>query len=298
VARLHAAPADNAGPDRLGFWHRNGREIVEVHTCPILAPPLNRALEACARGLFVDLQQPLEARLVLGDRGPALVVSSDHPLPTVFYQRANALVPEQLLGVAFSVQGIPSQGFGRIEVRATGVDGQPFFTQAESFVQANPSVNRRIADTVTAWLQARRFNTALELFSGSGNLTVALARVVERYTASELDLDACRAAEKNLSSRGMDGVTVEPGDALAVYRALGEKTELIVLDPPRSGHRRLARAIAAGAHRAVLYVSCQPSTLARDLAELEATGYKLTEAAGFDMFPQTAHMEAAVLMER
>ena len=71
-----------------------------------------------------------------------------------------------------------------------------------------------------------------------------------------------------------------------------------MLDPPRRGHLELARKIALGNHRTILYVSCNPATLARDIDPLKAAGYQLKEAAGFDMFPQTPHMEAAVLLAR
>ena len=64
------------------------------------------------------------------------------------------------------------------------------------------------------------------------------------------------------------------------------------------GHRPLAEAMAEGDHQSIIYVSCNPATLARDLAVLLPKGYNLVEAAGFDMFPQTAHMETAVLLER
>jgi 23S rRNA (uracil1939-C5)-methyltransferase len=91
---------------------------------------------------------------------------------------------------------------------------------------------------------------------------------------------------------------VHRGEALELYRRHGSGRSAIVLDPPRTGHRELAAAIGRGDHRAVVYVSCDPATLSRDLGELAAGGYRPARARAFDMFPQTSHVEAAVLLER
>ncbi len=296
VARMHVGPGPSGR--QLGFHHYRTRDIVPVVSCPVLAPALSSVIPHLQSGLLPHLPDRCTLRLAYGGNGSVALVSTDTPLSESFYQAATRLVPTPLAGVVLDVDGIVSTIAGTGDIRQTDPDGHPFITPAGSFGQANPDINRVITDTVLSWIEGREVASALELFAGAGNLSRRYARCIPEVTISELDAAACDAAVENLRIRGLDRVSVEQGDALEVYRRLGDRRELIVLDPPRDGHLALCQAIARGDHRAVIYISCNPATLARDLAPLEQVGYNCTAAMGFDMFPQTPHMEAAVKMER
>jgi 23S rRNA (uracil1939-C5)-methyltransferase len=140
---------------------------------------------------------------------------------------------------------------------------------------------------------------AFELFSGAGFLTLGLARRFRRLVAIESDPQAVRDLRDNLSAARLESVEVrgEP-----VEEALGEaplrrhRPDVIVLDPPRTGLPR-GVAPALDADRLV-YLSCDPATLARDLAVLEEGGFRLVRIEGFDLFPQTPHVEALAVLEK
>jgi 23S rRNA (uracil1939-C5)-methyltransferase len=134
----------------------------------------------------------------------------------------------------------------------------------------------------------------VELYAGAGNLTIALARVLGDLVAVESSRAACDAARKNLAVRGLAARVVE---ADAASHAWSPATRVLVLDPPRTGARDVAARLAASRVRRVVYVSCDPQTLGRDLALL-APAYALASVDVFEMFPQTSHVETVVALDR
>ena len=164
-----------------------------------------------------------------------------------------------------------------------------------SFVQVNPHVAALLADAVVAGATAYGPDTVIDAYSGAGEVAVRLAKAGSRVTAIELDPEAASVA-RHLLPEGSRSIAAAVEDALP--DAL--PASLVIVNPPRGGLdarvcATLERA-AAGAFgeppRAVLYVSCDPATLARDLSRLPS--YVLRSAQPFDMFPQTAHVETLV----
>lgn len=297
-ARLHFRT--NADKDaRLGFIDSNHSDIVNVLQCPILAPRLNQCLYALKEALQKQ-DEPLqgEIRLANGRTGACACFLVKDTAPPSFYRALSELSRDLFSGVTLSAGGIETTVFGNPIIEVDGADGQPFFAPASSFAQANEGINRAVAATVRRWLAERKLCRAVELFCGAGNLTVSIAPFVQSMTASELDEEACRQAKVNLKNRGMSHVSVISGDAPKVYEQYHRDADLLVLNPPRTGHLETARAAAKKGPARVLYISCNPATLSRDIAELKRSSYRITETTGFDMFPQTSHMEVAVLLER
>lgn len=295
VVRLHIGTSPSGLI--IGFVHARTRRIVKIDACPILVQPLNNVLPTISNLTEIAGHPAGEIRLTSSDHGPVACFSSSAPFPEPFYNAARNAVGKTLLGVSLA-NDVETHLAGTELIHIIGTDGSPFEAPAKSFGQANRYINQDIARTVERWLANRRFSTAAELFAGAGNHTITVAPRVDRMIASEIDPAACDAMKRNLARRHLDHVSVVQGEALEQYSASAQAAELLVLNPPRTGHLALASAMARGNHRAVLYISCNPATLARDLAELLATGYNIREAKGFDMFPHTAHMEAAVLLER
>ena len=135
----------------------------------------------------------------------------------------------------------------------------------------------------------------LELYAGSGNLTLALAPGSESYTAVEQSPDAVLALRTNLAARDLRVKVVESDVAKALA---GGPVDVVVLDPPRTGAPSVLATLAQRKPKRVIYVSCDPATLGRDVAELLTRGYVVTWAEAFEMFPQTADLESVVQLER
>jgi len=176
-----------------------------------------------------------------------------------------------------------------------GFDGIPLEAPAGGFMQAAESMNRMLV-TRTMELAACRDRHVLELFSGSGNVSVALARDARILETVESSGEAADAARRNLAARGLRA-KVRVGDANAL--PISPAASVVVLDPPRSGASGATRAICASRARRVVMLSCDPATLARDVGQLTTLGrFRLDAIEVFEMFPHTSHMETLVVLTR
>ena len=143
---------------------------------------------------------------------------------------------------------------------------------------------------------------ALDLFAGVGLFSVPLATRFDRIVAVESNPAAARDLEFNISSRAEPNRGAIEARAMDVEHFLEkfkEKPDLVVADPPRAGLApEVVKQLARIKPARITYISCEPPTLARDLAELLKAGYEISAIHLFDLFPQTFHMEAAVLLRR
>ena len=135
----------------------------------------------------------------------------------------------------------------------------------------------------------------VELYAGAGNLTVRLARSARTVTAVESDRDAVEALRANLAARGLANVKVH--EEAVEARVKPWKADVVVLDPPRSGAKEACALLTSSPVRRVVYVSCDPESLGRDLLTLSAK-YSLARLTAFEMFPQTALVEVVATLAR
>jgi 23S rRNA (uracil1939-C5)-methyltransferase len=179
------------------------------------------------------------------------------------------------------------------------VDEDRFRIPAAAFFQPNPEaagVARRLAIDALGLRPGARL---LELYAGVGFMSVAAARLGARLTLLEENREACEAARHNLREAGATEVRVIPGDAgRSLPALLGETWDGILLDPPRTGMAAEVRqSLAAARASRLVYVSCDPATLARDLGVLvREGGWKLLEVTPVDLFPQTQHVECVAVL--
>ena len=170
------------------------------------------------------------------------------------------------------------------------------------FTQVNPAVNKLMVKKIlelAAPLAAGKNPSALDLYSGLGNIALPLLKSGFAVTAVEESPDGAAAAKEN--GRGLPGLTVVTGRSEQAVDQLvrqGRRFSLAVLDPPRSGARDLAPALAALGPEMIIYVACHPAVLGRDLPGLASLGYGLRNIIALDMFPRTSHLEALVVLTR
>jgi 23S rRNA (uracil-5-)-methyltransferase RumA len=138
-----------------------------------------------------------------------------------------------------------------------------------------------------------------DLYSGTGTIAQLLAPVAGKVTGVEIVEEAVEAAKENAARNGLDNCEFIAGDVLKVVDTLQDKPDIIILDPPRDGihPKALDKIIDFGVEK-IVYISCKPTSLARDLEVLQARGYKVEKVCTVDMFPETVHVETVVLMSR
>lgn len=281
----------------LGYRRERSHDLIDVDSCSVLHPRLAAALTQLRSEFAPHVAGEGELSLALGQRGgPVLVARLRDAQARALYAACEQLHGQgHFEGIALYAAGasMPAS-FGDAREWSLGSDDQPLEGSLGGFSQAHAEVNRALVARVQA-LCAPAGLKLLELFAGHGNFTVALAGAAGEYTALEQDRAAVSALRKNLEQRALKAKVVE-GDALQY--AIPNNLDVALLDPPRAGAPGLLARLAQKKVKRVVYVSCDPQTLARDLGELLPLGYRLTWAEAFEMFPQTADLECVVCLER
>jgi 23S rRNA (uracil1939-C5)-methyltransferase len=290
----------------VGMFGRRSHEPAAVDTCAVLDPVLDRTRGSLST-LLEGAEGRGEAQLSLGaprdGDGERLAVVDLRwmgELPAAVFGRLERALgtsdePPVLAGArvfAGDVR-IPAK-IGDPSPFIVAADGAPLRLAPGGFSQATEEGNVVLARRVAELARTLAPGPCVELHAGAGNHTVLLARDRE-VVAVERDADACAAARANLAARGLSARVVE---ADAGTFTIPKATKLVVLDPPREGARAVAETLAArGARRPdVLYVSCDPPTLARDIRTLEGAGYVVRAVETFEMFPHTSHVETVVVL--
>jgi 23S rRNA (uracil1939-C5)-methyltransferase len=197
------------------------------------------------------------------------------------------------------------RGPGTIVERLLGLE---FEVSANAFLQTNSRQAEALYAAVLEVARVEPGETVLDLYCGTGTLTLLLARAAGGGAAVGVESapDAVARALQNAERNGLPQVRFVTGEARRVLRewARGERPgamrpHLVVVDPPRAGlHPRVVARIAELEPRRIVYVSCNPATLARDLKDFAPLGYRLAQVRPFDMFPHTPHIECVAGLER
>ncbi|MDE5781621.1 MAG: 23S rRNA (uracil(1939)-C(5))-methyltransferase RlmD [Lachnospiraceae bacterium] len=173
--------------------------------------------------------------------------------------------------------------------------GLKFKVSTFSFFQTNSLGAEKLYEKAREYIGDVENKTVFDLYSGTGTIAQVLAPVADKVVGVEIVEEAVEAARENAALNNLDNCRFIAGDVLKVIDEIEEKPDLIVLDPPRDGinPKALKKIIDFGVPRMV-YVSCKPTSLVRDLAVLQEAGYRVLKACAVDMFPQTTGIETVV----
>lgn len=218
-----------------------------------------------------------------------------HPEITTVIQNINGRDTSMVLGDREQVL----YGKGYIEDVLCGCR---FRISARSFYQVNPVQTEMLYSKAMEYAGLTGKETVVDAYCGIGTIGIVASRKAKQVIGVELNPDAVRDAVRNARANKIDNIRFYQGDAgdfLQKMAANGEKADVVFMDPPRSGstERFMAAAAAMGPKR-IVYVSCGPDTLARDLKYLRKKGYRVEKGVGVDLFPWTGHCEVCVKLER
>lgn len=177
--------------------------------------------------------------------------------------------------------------------------GLKFKISTFSFFQTNSLGAEVLYDTARGFVGETKDKLIFDLYSGTGTIAQLLAPVAKKVIGVEIVEEAVVAARENTALNGLTNCEFIAGDVLKVIDSIEERPDLIVLDPPRDGihPKALEKIIDYGVDRLV-YISCKPTSLARDLVVLQERGYKVEKVCAVDMFPNTYHVESVILLHR
>jgi 23S rRNA (uracil1939-C5)-methyltransferase len=283
-----------ADAQHLGFRRAQSHQIVEIAGCPIADVTLSDLLPR-ARQWATELGPSLERlTLTVGAHG-AIAVAQLSRRSTRRQQRTAAALVE----TDAALQGMVLLGdddraeVGDVLRRLPVEPDLDLEVPADAFTQVSAAGNLALVTAVLERAAIAPEARVLDLFCGAGNFGLPLARRGARLHGVDTSAVAVQAARTNAARLGLDAATFEVGEA---RDALGDgwpgETDLVVLDPPRRGIRDLVAPLLQRRPAHVLYVSCDPATLARDLRDLVGGGYRLAHVRPIDLFPHTYHVEA------
>jgi 23S rRNA (uracil1939-C5)-methyltransferase len=287
-----------------GFYRAKSRHVVAVEHCPLIADELNRTL-ARVRELIdgtACAAQIVQLDLALGDDGKQSLV--------VHYRGGDRSAMRQLLvdaqlecdillqlGSKSSLTVI--QGDGKLSLC---VDDPPLKLNyaTGSFSQINLDQNRRLVEATMGLVAWRGDETVVDLYCGMGNFSLPLARRAARVVGVEESQLSIATARENATRNELGNALFHAVSAEGFLSGLGQELnpEVVLIDPPRSGAYAVMQELLASSASKLLYVSCDPQTLARDLSALIDNGWSLVSSQPFDMFPQTFHCESVSLLVR
>ena len=171
--------------------------------------------------------------------------------------------------------------------------GKESKTVAESILQEN------LTNMSTQQINQFHDKTVFDLYSGTGTIAQLIAPVAKKVIGVEIVAEAVEAARENATLNGLSNCEFIAGDVLKVLDEIKDKPDFIILDPPRDGiHPKALKKIIDYGVENMVYISCKPTSLARDLAVLEANGYHMERMCNVDMFPQTVHVETVCLLSK
>jgi 23S rRNA (uracil1939-C5)-methyltransferase len=260
----------------VGFFRHRSHDVQDIDECPLLIASLNHALKE-VRGLCQSGALPAGGEWEL-----AGTVEGDFAFAEV--------------DAAPGTQGKTSPG-----VLFKSAGAFRYATTPAVFFQANEFMLEDLIATVLEDVPAG--SAALDLYAGAGFFTLPLAGRFQAVTAVESNPRAHQLCVNNGSRAGLANIRALCADVRAWMRAAGSVTapvfDLILLDPPRSGaEAEVIQTIAGWAPEVIVYVSCDPQTLVRDLALIPAREYRIERIIGLDLFPQTYHFETVAVLKR
>ncbi len=175
--------------------------------------------------------------------------------------------------------------------------GLKFRISTFSFFQTNSLGAEVLYGLARDFIGRENHQVVYDLYSGTGTIAQLLAPIAKKVIGVEIVEEAVEAAKKNAKDNGLTNCEFIAGDVLKVLDTIEEKPDLIVLDPPRDGiHPKALQHIISYGVEKIIYISCKPTSLARDLVALAEGGYQIEKAAMVDMFPGTANVETCVLL--
>ncbi len=308
-ARLGVKYVEKKGKVLVGFREIYSRFVADIDSCKVLHPAVGEkitALKTLIGGLSIFRKLP-QIEVAISDDLTVLVVRHLEALTGA--DRRAMLDFENEHGVIFFLQAggpdsivkLNDAPFPGLRYRLPDHNIEIVF-QATDFTQVNSEINRHMVNRVLELLALQTNDSVLDLFCGLGNFTLPMARYGKHVTGVEGDAGLVERAKFNAMHNGIDNtdfVAANLMDAALDATFLHAGYDKVFLDPPRSGAREILEKLDLSDTSVLVYVSCNPATLARDAGFLVKERHMcLTRAGVMDMFPHTSHVESIAVFEK
>ncbi|NVJ67377.1 MAG: 23S rRNA (uracil(1939)-C(5))-methyltransferase RlmD [Gammaproteobacteria bacterium] len=308
-ARLGVKYVPKKGGALVGFREKKSNFLAQIESCAVLDPRVGQLIRPL-RDMISQLDtndKTAQLEVAMGDDQVALVVrhlvelsEKDKELWTAFGQEHGLYIYLQPKGpdTVHLLYGPDERDWLTYKIDAFEVE---LLFHPMDFTQVNASINQQMVKKAIDWLEPKDEDRILDLFCGLGNFTIPLATVAKNVVGVEgseamVERGGMNAKHNNLDNVEFYATNLQDDFTQEAWAQQGFNKVLI--DPPRSGALDVVQNITRFNPERIVYVSCNPATLARDAGELKEKGYKLVKAGVMDMFPGTTHTESIALFEK
>lgn len=286
---------------RLGFYSARTHDVVPIPDCMIAEPRVREAIPTVET--FVATLETRAVRVEIAARGElggvVVAINSEGRLRKADVHRCKdflAVRKNPVKGLVMWGRGW-NRAWGDTRRRYAATKDVAWETQGAAFGQINTEANRRLVQEVLSAADPRAKDTVLDLYAGAGNYALALARITRRVVAVESDGDAVEAGRRSAEHLGLENLEFVAA-RVEKYLARDDRAapDVIIVNPPRSGLADATEAVSDLKAKRVVYVSCNPATLARDIRVFASKGYEVDKVSPIDLFPNTFHVETVCRM--
>ncbi|KLU65659.1 23S rRNA (uracil-C(5))-methyltransferase RlmCD [Desulfosporosinus acididurans] len=315
-ARLHWGE-----PGIIGYYQGKSKATVRFSDCLLISEKMNRWVEEVERLLSKQNEKSLsrltsltfrensqgEGMLILDSMENVSLRERDDFLSDAQKSGVSSEPDEERKGTVHNEIGLGLRWIWSINSSGEPVRiaGRGNFTESVleaefkisplAFLQINPAQTRRLYQTVLDWAELSVEKVVWDLYCGIGTITLALAAKAKKVWGIEENPYAVKDAKENAKHNRIDNVEFIAGKVEDTFRQIIDQPDIVVLDPPRAGaHKSVLERLLELKPEQIIYVSCDPGTLARDLGILQNGGYQVAEVQPVDMFPWTVHVESIV----
>lgn len=307
-ARLGVKYVDKKDRVLVGFREKMKPYITDIENCPILVDPVSNLIEPLIE-LISGLSEPRtipQIEVACGDSDVALIFRHMAAMSDEDMQKLQSFGKEQSVQMFLQPEGLdsthkifPQDNDDLLRYRLPDYD-LVFQFSPQDFTQVNLAVNRQMVARAVALLDIDPSDEVFDAFCGIGNFSLAISRFAKKVTGAEQSASSIARARENARLNGVENVSFVVEDLQLETSEINglEGANKVLLDPPRSGAEAMVKRLAGSNVVRVVYVSCNPETLARDIGILKKQGFELRSAGIIDMFPHTTHVESIALLVR
>ncbi|WP_387489679.1 23S rRNA (uracil(1939)-C(5))-methyltransferase RlmD [Photorhabdus sp. RM96S] len=287
----------------MGFRQNQSNELVAIKECPVLRPELEqllRPLSQCLNNLKA-VKRLGHVELVLADNGPLIILRHLDPLKWEDKEKLCTFSVQHNVAVYLAADETSLESLNEPPEPWYQVGGLKLVFSPSDFIQVNDQVNQQMVAQAIEWLDLQPNDNVLDLFCGMGNFTLPIGQIVQSVVGVEGVATLVANGQYNARLNNLDNLSfchenLEADIRHQPWAKLGFNK--VLLDPARAGATIVMSHIVKLAPEKVVYVSCNPTTLARDSKILLEAGYHIISVRMLDMFPHTSHLESMVLFSR
>ena len=280
------------GQYRVGYFEEGSTQNVSIDKCVVASDEINRVIQ-----LLNNYFENNKILIIPIDK--IYLLSIDNKISISFLQsekshksESQEIIQNVIDHIENNLEGISVDHIIEFELMGYQFTSNPYL-----FNQSNYEINSEIIKSIEGWIEPVSKKSLLDLYCGAGNFSIVLSKYFEQITGVDSSGESIKLAKRNADLNNLDNITFIQDNCRIYIEKLKEPPDILLADPPRKGMKELLRGIQRIKPKNIIYISCNPTTLSRDLKFLTESSYKIKRIKPFDMFPQTDHIEIAAWLE-